>query len=83
MDVEMTIDAVDLKEGFDTAVFFTGDSDFLALITHLREHKKKVFVFSSENNISTELRTGSDGYIDILKIDADIWRKQLKFRNQK
>jgi uncharacterized LabA/DUF88 family protein len=83
MDVEITIDAMYHSEKYDTAIFFTGDSDFLALITHLRHHKKKVYVFSSRNNVSKELRTGSDGYLDILKIEDDIWGKNLKFRQEK
>ena len=79
MDVEMTIDAMHHLEKYETAIFFSGDSDFLALITYLRKHSKKVFVFSSRNNVSYELRTGSDGYREILDI-AEIWGKDLKHR---
>ncbi len=80
MDVEMTIDAMHFFVNYDTAVFFTGDSDFLALITYLRVGGKKVFVFSSKNNISQELKTGSDGYDDVLDIKEDIWGNELKHR---
>ena len=79
MDVEITIDALHHREKYDTAIFFTGDSDFLALVTYLRNHRKRVFIFSSENNVSQELRTGADGYTDILSIN-DIWGKELKHR---
>jgi len=79
MDVEITIDALIHFEKYNTAIFFTGDSDFLALITYLRNHGKKVFIFSSENNISQELRTGADGYTDVLEIN-EIWGKELKHR---
>ncbi len=79
MDVEITIDALHHFKKYDTAVFFTGDSDFLALVTYLKNHGKKVFVFSSENNISQELRTGANGYTDILNIDG-VWGKELKHR---
>ena len=79
MDVEITIDALHHIKKYNTAVFFTGDSDFLALITYLRNHGKKVFIFSSKNNVSQELRTGSDGYMDILLIE-DIWGRELKHR---
>jgi uncharacterized LabA/DUF88 family protein len=79
MDVEITIDTMLHFKKYDTAVFFTGDSDFLALVTYLRKHGKKVYIFSSENNISQELRTGADGYIDILEIEG-IWGKELKHR---
>lgn len=83
MDVEMTIDAIHYNKSYDIAIFFSGDSDFLPLISYLRNAGKKVYVFSSKNNVSTELRTGSDGYVDILSIEADIWGSEIKFRNQK
>jgi len=79
MDVEMTIDAMLHFKKYDTAIFFTGDSDFLALITYLKNHEKKVFIFSSKNNVSYELRTGADGYTDILDIDS-VWGKEMKHR---
>jgi len=83
MDVEMTIDVLYHAAKYDTAVFFTGDSDFLALASHLRTSGKKVFVFSSKNNISQELRTGADGYFDVLTLEEDIWGKELKHREEK
>lgn len=80
MDVEMTIDAMHYSKTFDTAVFFSGDSDFLALVRFLRGGGKKSYIFSSKNNISQELRTGADGYTDILTIAEDIWGRELKRR---
>ncbi len=82
MDVEMTIDIIHTMNDYDIAVVFSGDSDFLALISYVRRTKKKVYVFSSKNNISEELRTGSDGYIDILKIEDDIWGRKLSNRKE-
>ncbi len=46
MDVEMTIDVIHHIQKYDTAVFFTGDSDFLALVSYLRYAKKNVHIFS-------------------------------------
>lgn len=81
MDVEITIDAMFHINKYNTIILFTGDSDFLALVTHLRSQGKKVYIFSSHNNISEELRTGGDGYFDVLKIEEDIWREnELKHR---
>jgi len=80
MDVEITIDALHYIKKYAVAVFFTGDSDFLALVTYLRRDGKKVFIFSSRNNVSQELRTGGDGYVDVLDITEDIWGKELKHR---
>lgn len=82
MDVEITIDALHHLNKYHEAIFFTGDSDFLALITYLRRGGKKVFIFSSRNNVSQELRTGGDGYIDILDVQEDIWGKELKHRGK-
>ncbi len=81
MDVEMTMGVILNLKKYDTAIFFTGDSDFLALIAYLRNHKKKVYVFSSRNNVSQELRTGADGYRDILEID-EVWGRELKRRTE-
>jgi uncharacterized LabA/DUF88 family protein len=74
MDVEMTIDAVHYIRDYDIAVLFTGDSDFLALVRYIRARNKKVYVFSSRNNISSELRKGADEYFDVLNIGQDVWR---------
>jgi uncharacterized LabA/DUF88 family protein len=82
MDVEITIDAVHHGKKFNVAVLFTGDSDFLALVTYLKNGGKKVYVFSSKNNISQELRTGADGYVDILNIEDDVWGREIKRRQE-
>ncbi len=83
MDVEMTIDAIHFCKKYNIAVLFTGDSDFLALVNYLRNGDKKVFIFSSKNNVSQELRTGSDGYFDVLNIEEDIWGRNLKYKENK
>jgi len=80
MDVEITIDVLHHIKKYDIAVFFTGDSDFLAVVTYLRARDKKVYIFSSKNNISEELRTGGDGYFDVLDIEKDIWGRELRRR---
>lgn len=83
MDVEMTIDALHHMKKYDTAVLFTGDSDFLVLVTYLKNRGKKVYIFSSKNNISEELRTGADGYFDVLETKEDIWGRELRHRAEK
>lgn len=79
MDVEITIDAMYHIDKYDTAIFFSGDSDFSPLINHLKNNKKKVYILSSKNNISEELRTAGHGYCDILDID-EIWGNKLTNR---
>lgn len=83
MDVEMTIDAMHYVSKYNIAVLFSGDSDFLALVTYLRNIGKRVYIFSSKNNISQELRTGGDGYFDILDLQEDIWGRELRHRKDK
>lgn len=67
LDVELTMDVLKYSNDFNIAVFFTGDSDFLSLIVHLRSLKlpKKVYIFSTIDSVSEELKTGGDGYFDL------------------
>lgn len=82
MDVEMTIDIVHTVDRYDTAVLFTGDSDFLAVIKYLRARGRKVYIISSKNNVSHELRTGGDGYFDVLDMPDEIWGKDIVRRSK-
>ncbi len=79
MDVEMTIDAIHNIGKYDMAVLFTGDADFLALVSYIRNRGKKVYIYSSKNNISHELKTGGDGYFEVKDI-GEFWGKDLKQR---
>lgn len=80
MDVEMTIDIIHNVNNYETAILFTGDSDFLAVVSYLRNLNKEVYIFSSKNNISQELLTGGDGYFDVLNIKENIWGRKLLYR---
>ena len=83
MDVELVIDAVHFVKDYDSAILFTGDSDFLGLVKYIRSRGKKVYIYSSKNSVSSELRTGGDGYIDLLSIDGSIWGREIFYRDQK
>jgi uncharacterized LabA/DUF88 family protein len=82
MDVEMTIDALHYINKYNIAILFSGDSDFLALVSYLRNRGKKVYIFSSQNSISEELKTGGDRYFDLKNIE-EIWGKDLKYRTER
>lgn len=56
VDVELTIDMIDLVRTYDTAVLLSGDSDFAPLVHYIHGKKKKVFVISTRGHISRELR---------------------------
>lgn len=79
MDVEITIDAIHNIQKYNIAVFFSGDADFLALVNYLKSGGKKVYIFSSKDNISRELKTGGHGYFDLKDI-YELWGKGLKHR---
>ena len=79
MDVEITIDALHNISKYAIAVLFSGDADFLALVNYLKNRGKKVYIFSSKDNISHELKTGGNGYFDLKDIN-EFWRKDLKHR---
>lgn len=83
MDVEITIDALHNIDKYNIVILFSGDSDFLSLVTYLRRASKKVYIFSSKNNVSEELRTGGDGYFDVLEIKEGIWGRELHHRPKK
>jgi uncharacterized LabA/DUF88 family protein len=63
-------------------ILFSGDSDFDCLVSFLLLKGKKVYVFSTENNISNELMHHSSKYYDFCKID-NIWGKKLEYRAEK
>lgn len=79
MDVEIVIDAVHTLKNYDVAVLFTGDADFLALVRYLQKGSKKVYIFSSQKNISHELKTAGDGYVELRDI-PEFWGKPLLYR---
>lgn len=81
-DVEITLDALKSIQNYDIAIFLTGDSDFLPLISFLRNAGKKVYIFSTQGCISHELRTGGDGYFDLAKF-PEIHGKWLKSKKTK
>ncbi len=83
MDVEIAIDALHHIDKYDIAVLFSGDADFLALVSYIKNRGKEIYIFSSKNNISQELRTGGSGYFDVFEIEADIWGRDLKYRKRK
>ncbi|MBM3713877.1 MAG: NYN domain-containing protein [Actinobacteria bacterium] len=55
IDVDLTIDAVHLKNSYDSFVLFSGDSDFMSLIKFLKSFNKFCIVISTKDHISIEL----------------------------
>ncbi len=55
LDVELTIDAIEHIQRYDTFVLISGDSDFAPLIEYLKSKNKKTIVISGKGSIAKEL----------------------------
>lgn len=67
LDVELALDAYRLRKKYDTALLFSGDSDFAYLLDLLKKEDKNTIVFSTRGHISKELLDRAK-YIDLRKL---------------
>ncbi|RFC69142.1 MULTISPECIES: NYN domain-containing protein [Mesorhizobium] len=78
MDIELTIDALELSEVLDHYVIFSGDGDFRTLVEALQRKGKKVSVVSTMASqppmISDDLRRQADHFVDLTSLRAEIGR---------
>lgn len=73
-DVEISLDAANLADKYDTLVLFSGDSDFAYLLEILKKRNKKVIVVSSRYHISKELVGRSYKYIELNNLKGMLQR---------
>jgi len=78
MDIELTIDAMELGETIDHFVIFSGDGDFRSLVAALQRRGRKVSVVSTIASqpamIADELRRQADHFIDLASLRKEIGR---------
>ena len=78
MDIELTVDAMELSEHLDHIILFSGDGDFRTLVEALQHKGKRVSVVSTMNTqppmVSDELRRQADQFIDLADMEADVCR---------
>lgn len=78
MDIELTVDAMQLTDTVDHYVIFSGDGDFRSLVEALQRKGRKVSVVSTLTTqpamISDELRRQADHFIDLVSLKAEISR---------
>jgi uncharacterized LabA/DUF88 family protein len=78
MDVELTIDALELAPRLDEIILVSGDGDFAPLVTALQRRGVKVTVMStvssSPSMISDDLRRQCDEFVDIASLIPRIGR---------
>ncbi|SIT79802.1 LabA-like NYN domain-containing protein [Pontibaca methylaminivorans] len=69
MDIELTVDAMELAHRVDHIVLFSGDGDFRPLVVSLQRQGVRVSVVSTIRSqppmISDELRRQADNFIDL------------------
>ncbi|MFM9847756.1 MAG: NYN domain-containing protein [Hyphomicrobiaceae bacterium] len=78
MDIELTVDAMELAEHLDHVVLFSGDGDFRSLVAALQQKGLRVSVISTLQTqppmVADELRRQADQFIDIADLEKDICR---------
>lgn len=78
MDIELTVDAMQLTDTVDHFVIFSGDGDFRSLAEALQRKGRKVSVVSTLTTqpamISDELRRQADHFIDLVSLKSEIGR---------
>ena len=80
MDIELTVDALELAIGetVDHFVIFSGDGDFRTLVEALQRRGRKVSVVSTMASqppmIADDLRRQADHFIDLMTLRGEIGR---------
>jgi len=78
MDIELTIDALELAPVIEHYVIFSGDGDFRTLVEALQRRGRKVSIVSTMASqppmISDDLRRQADCFIDLASLKAEIGR---------
>ncbi len=80
MDIELTVDAMDLAKELDHIVIFSGDGDFRSLVQSLQQKGKRVSVVSTLQTqppmVADELRRQADQFIDLVDLQNIVCRPQ-------
>ncbi|KKB85735.1 labA-like protein [Devosia limi DSM 17137] len=78
MDIELTVDALEMAPFYDHMVLFSGDGDFTALVAALQRKGKRVTVVStlttSTPMISDDLRRQADFFLDVAELAKTVGR---------
>ena len=79
MDIELTVDALELSEYVDHYVIFSGDGDFRTLVEALQRRGRKVSIVSTMASqppmISDDLRRQADNFIDLMSLKSELGRE--------
>lgn len=80
MDIELSVDAMDLCTHLDHVVLFSGDGDFRALVAALQRKGKRVSIISTLESqppmVADDLRRQADQFIDLAEIEHAVRRER-------
>jgi len=69
MDVELAVDAMEMRDNIDHAIIFSGDGDFQSLVAALQRKGVRVTIVSTLLSqppmVADELRRQADNFIDL------------------
>nr|WP_241671573.1 NYN domain-containing protein [Dankookia rubra] len=86
VDIEMTVDILDLTSHLDHVVIFSGDGDLRRLIEAVQRRGVRVTVISTLRtqpaSIADELRRQADAFIDLADLAEHISRQQVEPRRR-
>jgi uncharacterized LabA/DUF88 family protein len=78
MDIELTVDALEMAPYFDHMVLFSGDGDFTALVAALQRRGKRVTVVSTLSTptpmIADDLRRQADFFLEVADLAKTVGR---------
>ena len=78
MEIELTVDAMELAEQIDEMVLFSGDGDYRRLVEAIQRRGVRVTVVSTTSSqpsmIADELRRQADAFTDLLTLKPHIIR---------
>lgn len=78
MDIELTVDAMELAPRLDHIVLFSGDGDFRSLVEAVQGRGRRVSVVSTLTTrppmVADELRRQADQFVDLAELRAEIGR---------
>ncbi len=81
MDIELTVDAMELADRVDQIVLFSGDGDFRSLVEAVQRRGVRVTVVSTISSqppmIADELRRQADVFTDLTDLQSRIGRDAL------
>jgi uncharacterized LabA/DUF88 family protein len=78
MDIELTVDAMEIAEHIDHMVLFSGDGDFRPLVEAVQKKGVRVTVVSTISTqppmIADELRRQADVFLDLASLQNQVGR---------